>query len=268
VASTGMGVRYIYNIKNMEKKSTLIIAATIVIGLVLGSFILGKSFERFRKEDRYISVKGFAEREVKADLAIWSIKVRIAYNDLQEGSRSIDVAKNKVIQFLIKNGIDPKEIIQRDLTVSDKQADQYSAPNSGEKLRYIIEETIEVRSNNVDNIQNVSRMTSELLGAGVALSTRNDWQGGGLKFLFTKLNDIKPAMLAEATRNAKSAAVQFTKESDTKLGKMRKASQGLFSIADRDEASSGQGEGGYAPAGTSDLFKKVRVVISVDYSIE
>lgn len=251
----------------MDRKGIIFTGCCIVAGLVAGALFLGRSLERFRREDRTILVKGFAEREVKADLVIWAIKLRIASNNLQEGNKAIEESKNKVFEFLIKNGINKKEVIQRDLMVTDKQANEYGNPNQAEQFRYIIEETIEVRSNNVDNVQKVSRMTNELLNAGVALSTKNDWTGTGLRFIFTKLNDIKPAMLTEAIQNAKKAAEQFTKESSTHLGKLKQASQGYFSISDRDAFLAGQeGQGGYNP-GTSDLYKNVRVVISVEYSI-
>lgn len=250
----------------MSRSGSIILGISVVVGLFLCAAFLGRSLERFRKEDRYLSVKGFAEREVKADLVIWAIKLRTANNDLLEGNRSMEASKAKVMEFLTKNGIGADEIIQRDLTVTDKQANEYGG-NNADKLRYIIEETIEVRSTNVENVQKVSRMTNELLNAGVALSTKSDWTGAGLRFIFTKLNDIKPAMLTEAIQNAKKAAEQFTRESHTNLGKMRKASQGLFSIDDRDNFSA-QGEGAGYAAGTSDLYKKVRVVINVEYSIE
>lgn len=252
----------------MENRGTTLTALAIFFGLTIGAYLLGKSFERFRTDDRFISVKGFAEREVKADLVIWSFKIRITTNDLQEGNTSLETAVKKVNDFLIKNGINTKEITQQSLAVTDKQANEYGGQNGNERYRYIIQQTIEVRSANVDAVQRVSRMTSELLSAGVALSTGADYTGTGLRFIFTKLNDVKPAMLSEATKNARTAAEEFTKESQTHLGKMRKASQGLFSILDRDESLAGGGEGGYYASGTSDLYKKIRVVISVEYAID
>jgi hypothetical protein len=235
---------------------------------VLGALLLGRSFERFRREDRSISVKGFSEREVKADLVIWTIRLRIASDNLQAGNSSLEESKTKVIDFLVKNGVKSEEIIQRDLMVADKQAVEYGGGNRDVQFRYLVEETIEVRSGNVDNVQRVSRMTNELLNAGVVLSTKNDWSGTGLRFIFTKLNDVKPAMLKEAIGNAKNAASQFTKESNTKLGKLKQASQGYFSVADRDASLAGQTDGQGPSAGTSDIYKTVRVVINVEYSIE
>lgn len=251
----------------MKNNNQIILALSILLGLIIGSFTLGNSIKRFKKEDRYISVKGFSEQEVKSDLVIWSIKVKITTDDLKEGNSSIESSKNKVMQFLIKNGISENEITLTDLTVHDRDAVEYTQKREGS--RYIIEETIEVRSKNVDLVQKVSRMSYELLNAGVALSTKSDWTGGGLKFLFTKLNEIKPTMLIEATKNAKNAAIQFAKESDVSLGLLRKASQGSFSIEDRDSFNGAQSDNpGYYGSGTLDLYKKVRVVINCEYSIE
>jgi uncharacterized protein len=252
----------------MDKKTAIVTGIVILISSVISASILGRAIERFRSEERYISVRGFSEREVRADLAVWALRLSVASDDLLEASRLIESATSKAIQFLTQNAISSDEIIQKDLQVNDRKTNEYSPAGAAKTLRYIVTKTIQVRSTNVDNVQKVSRMTDELLRAGVVISSSNEWQGAGVRFMFTKLNEVKPAMLAEATRNAKDAGLEFAKESNTTLGKMKKASQGLFTIVDRDEVSAGQPEGGYHGAGTSDLIKKVRVVISVEYSIE
>jgi len=243
-----------------NKQSVIALICAILIGALAGSFILGKSIENFRKGDRYVTVKGFAEREVKADLAVWPIRVRAASNDLSEASRSIELQKSKVVQFLVTHGFDAKEVIQQDLRVSDKQAKDYNAGNLRDLLRYVVEATILLRTNNVDKTEEVSRMTDELVRAGVVLSVKNEWQAEGPRFIFTQLKTIKPDMMAEATRNSKTAAQQFAQESGSRLGTIRRASQGLFSIEDRDSFQAGQ-----AATGSSDPFKRVRVVVTVDY---
>jgi uncharacterized protein len=201
----------------MENKNVITTSIAIVVGITLGAVILGRSLERFKSEDKYISVKGFSEREVKSDFVVWTIKTRIASNDLNEGSKSIEEAKNKVIDFLVKNGIKQNEIVQKDLMVNDKKAQEYGN-NIGDSYRFIIDKIIQVRSNDVDNVQKVSSLTDDLLKAGVLISgNRNDFEGS-IKYVFTKLNDIKPEMLTEATNNARNAAIRFAKESTTKLG--------------------------------------------------
>lgn len=252
----------------MEKNYTFLKPIALFLGLVIAAFILGDAIQRFKKEDRSVSVKGFSEKEVKANMAIWNIKIKIANDDLIEGNNSLELSKKKVVDFLLAKGINKQEIAYKDIMVLDNDANEYAQQKA--LNRYIIEETIEVRTNNVDLVQRISRMTGELLSAGVAMSTKTDWTGSGIKYVFTDLNTIKPQMIIDAIGNAKEAALQFAKESNCDLGKVRKASQGFFSIQDRDVSLYGSdGEGGYQPNnGTLDVFKKVRVVVSVDYSIE
>lgn len=173
----------------------------------------------------------------------------------------------KVIAFLKEKGIKDEEIIQKDLLVNDKKAQEYDVSNAVNTYRFIIDNIILVRSNQVENIEKVSRMTDELLKRGVLISNRDEYNGA-VRYYYTKLNDIKPEMLTDATKNAKNAAIQFAKESNSKIGKLKKASQGLFSVIDRDESLSGPADAQMYASGTNDLVKKVRVVVSVDYSIE
>ena len=250
--------------KLMKTSSIWIISIALIVSFGISALFIGRSLQRFKAEDRSVSVKGFAEREVKADLAVWIIQTRMANNDLMEGSKAIEEAKNKVIAFMLQNQIKQEEIVVEGIVVTDKKAQQYDNFQQGNAFRYLITQNFQIRSNNVDLLQKVSRMTGELLQVGIFLS--NSDYGNPLQFYFTKLNEIKPEMITEATQNARKAAQQFANENDSKLGSLKKANQGLFTIVDRTASLSG-GEGGYA-SGTNDLFKKVRVVISAEYSID
>lgn len=243
----------------------ILIAIAIVIGLALNGIFIGRAIQRFKKEDRFISVKGFSEREVKANLAVWTIKTRITTNDISEGSKQVENDKQKIVEFLLQKGIGENEIFQQDLKVVDKMAREYGDDNIG-NYRYIIENSIQVRSENVDNVQSVKRMTDELLKMGVVISNINEYQPS-VQYLYTKLNDIKPEMLSEATQNARKAALEFTRESNVGLGEMKKASQGLFTIVDRDDFVASQTGEGYGN-NVNDIWKKVRVVVNIEYSVE
>ncbi len=249
-----------------QNSSSIFLAAGICLGLIVGSFVLGKSIENSRKGEQYVTVKGVAEREVKADLAVWPIKVRIAGNNLSEASQTLEKTKGKVVHFLTEKGFAAEEISNEDLRVTDRQASDYSQSNMKDMMRYVLEATILLRSKNIDKVSQVSKMTDELVRAGVVFSSKADWQGNGPKYIFSQLNQVKPPMMAEATKNARAAANQFASDSGSKVGSIRKASQGLFSITDRDQPSVMQNEGGennYSEI--SDPNKKVRVVVTVDY---
>lgn len=247
----------------MKTRNFWIIAIALVVSFGLNAWVLGRALQRFKIEDRTVGVKGLSEREVKADLVVWNIQTRIVSDNLNESSDKIEEAKNKVVNFLKQNQIPKEDIITEGISVTDKKANQYDGYQQVNTPRYLVTQTIQVRSTNVDLVQNVSRMTGELLQAGVVIS--NNEYGSPIQYYFTKLNDIKPEMISEATQKAREAALKFASENDAKLGRLKKANQGLFTIVDRTASLSG-GEGGYASS-TMDIYKKVRVVISAEYSI-
>lgn len=247
----------------MKTSGIWIVSIALIISFGINALFMGRALQRFKAEDRSISVKGFSEREVKADLVVWNIQTKIVCDNLSEGSSKTDEAKKKMISFLVQNQIPESEIIVEGISVIDKRANQYESYQQMNTPRYLVTQIIQVRSTNVDLVQKVSRMTGELLQAGVVVS--NNEYGNPIQYYFTKLNEIKPAMISEATLNAKEAAMKFSSENDSRLGRLKKANQGLFTIVDRTASLSG-GEGGYA-SGTLDIYKKVRVVISAEYSI-
>jgi len=247
----------------MKTNNIWILAIAMVISFGINALFIGRSLQRFKTEDRSISVKGFSEREVKADLVVWNIQTRIVCDNLMEGSKQVEGSKNQIVKFLLQNHIKSEEIITEGISVIDKKANQYGNFQQDNSPRYLVSQIIQIRSSNVDQVQTVSRMTGELLQAGVVIS--NNEYGNPIQFYFTKLNDIKPEMISEATQKAREAARKFATENDASLGRLKMATQGLFTIVDRT-ASLSTGDGGYS-SGTNDLYKKVRVVISAEYSI-
>jgi hypothetical protein len=208
-------------------------------------------------------VKGLVEREVVADLAVWTLKTKVAGYDLMATQRELEANVEKIRGFLKTNGFEGKEVEMRGLRVVDRKAQEYGDQRA-DQLRFIVEATVFLRSNNVEQVARVSQMTSELVKAGVALAEENTCNTGPT-YLFTKLNEIKPDMLAEATKNARAAAQQFAADSGSEVGGIRQASQGFFSIASRDQgAETGEGGG----CGPSDPQKKIRVVTTIDYYLE
>ena len=240
-----------------------IIAIALVLSFGINALLIGRALQRFKMEDRSVNVKGLSEREVKADLVVWNLQIRFVYDNMLEGSTKIEEAKKKVVDFLVQNQISKDDIIIEGISVIDKRANQYENVQQMNTPRYLITQIIQIRSSNVDLVQKVSRMTGELLQAGVVIS--NNEYGNPIQYYFTRLNDIKPEMISEATKNAREAALKFATENSSSLDRLKKANQGLFTIVDRTAALS-TGEGGYASS-TIDLYKKVRVVISAEYSI-
>lgn len=234
----------------------------IALGLVIGGWILGSQIKATRLSDRYVTVKGLVERKVKSDLAIWPLTYKEAGDDLTSIYAKNDADKKTVLQFLTDQGIQEPEVELGIVRVVDTQAQEYGGGNRAPH-RYIVEQRITVRTSRVDQVAAAAQKTSILLQKGIVLSGD---PGQGLTYKFTGLNSIKPDMITEATRNARAAADRFASDSGSKVGSIRQANQGVFSILPEDQGGDG-GEAGYSN-GDSSIMKTVRVVTSVDYYLE
>ncbi len=234
---------------------SLISAVLVALGLSLGGWFIGEGFARGRASDRFVEVKGLAEREVTADLALWPLRYVSTGNDLTAAQAQITRNTRQVFAFLSRNGIDTTVVQLQALEVSDAFANRFPGERAGP--RYVIQQTVMVRSGKPDVVLAASQRVSELVGAGVVLSSSGEYGIGGPTFIFTRLNQLKPSMVKEATANARSAAEQFAADSRSDLGSIRQASQGIFVILPRDQAP-GVNEG-------AQLQKIVRVVSTVQY---
>jgi hypothetical protein len=223
---------------------------SLILGIciTLAGMSIGLGFYKGRATDRYVTVKGLAEREVDADLAIWPITFKVADNDLSPLQRGIDSGRDAIKAFLLESGFTEEEISFSAPSIIDTEAQQYSNRNES-KYRYIAEATVTTRTGKVGQVRKTMEESRKLIGKGVVLAAKS-WENP-TEFLFTNLNEIKPAMIEEATKDARRAAEKFAQDSGSKVGKIRNASQGYFSISDRDR--------------NSPEVKKIRVVTTVQY---
>ena len=230
-------------------------AGLLALGLAIGGWFIGSGFARGRASDRYVEVKGLAEREVAADLALWPLRYVSTGDDLGATQAQLTRSTRQVLAFLTRHGIDTAAVQLQALEVSDAFANRFPGERAGP--RYVIQQTIIVRSKNPTIVMAASQRVSELVAEGVVLSSSGEYGIGGPTFLYTRLNQLKPSMVKEATANARAAAEQFAGDSRSELGGIRQASQGVFVILPRDQAP-GINEG-------AQLEKVVRVVSTVQY---
>ena len=230
--------------------------AILAVGLVLAGWFVGHGFARGRSADRYVTVKGVSEREVRANLALWPLRIVATDNDLARAQARIAASVQEIRRFLVRNRVDTAGVELQGYEVNDAYANQFRS--SGEVgNRYVIRQTVMVRSEQPDVVLAASQRVGELVNAGVVLSSGGDYGSGGPTFLFTQLNTLKPQMIGEATARARESAQQFARDSRSALGGIRTASQGMFEILPRDQAPGVQEE--------SQLVKIVRVVSTVEY---
>lgn len=233
---------------NNNVKPAFMLGILISIGLAALGYLIGNGIVKIKALERTIEVKGLSEREVPANIAIWPIKFNEADNDLTKLFTTIQSKNAKVIEFLKRSGFKDNEISTAAPAIFDRQAQEYEGSDKG-RFRYSGSSTITVYSENVDLVRKTMANLVELGKEGIAISGQN--YQSKTDFVFTKLNEIKPIMIEEATKNARAVAEKFAQDSKSKLGKIKTASQGQFSIDDRDS--------------NTPHIKKIRVVSSLSY---
>ncbi|MDN3680283.1 SIMPL domain-containing protein [Vibrio tapetis subsp. quintayensis] len=228
-------------------KSSWAIGVGLVLGLALLGFQLQQAVINFKSYERVVTVKGLSEREYPADTVIWPIQLTVADNDLQKVYQTLETQTKQVSAFLIEQGIEDAEFSLSSPSVVDKKAQQYG--DSYVEFRYLANQSITIYSTKVDTVRGAMNKLGELGKLGLVLN--QDSYSSQPEYLFTQLNDVKPEMVEEATRQAREVAQKFAADSQSQLGKIKRASQGRFSISNRDSNTA--------------HIKKLRVVSTVEY---
>lgn len=231
-----------------SRVSALIIGLALCSGLLGLGLIVGNSAVRIKQMERSVTVKGLAEKEFPADIVIWPIQFTAADNNLQKLYENIAVSAQKIEQFLIANQIDGNEITVNPPAITDKSAQSYGGSQPAQ-FRYSALQTVTVYSQKIDQVRLAMSKLSKLGRDGIVFNSDN--YDARPEYLFTRLNEIKPQMIEEATRKARAVALKFAADSQSKLGRIKRASQGQFSISDRDRSTP--------------FIKRIRVVSTIEY---
>lgn len=250
------------------ESSSLLIPSTILgvllaIGLIIGGLLLGTRIRDFKRADRYVEVKGLVERTVKSDTATWPISFSEAGDSLPEVFAASEKDKTAVVAFLKAQGFADSDLTLGSIAVTDRSTQQYNSNQHGP--RFVVEQTITVQSADVDKVAAANAKTADLIRAGVVIQSGQN--GGGVVYKFNGLNALKPDMITEATRNARSSADRFAADSGSQVGAIRDANQGVFSISAANAGGTGE-DGGFDQQADASIMKKVRVVSTIDYYLQ
>jgi hypothetical protein len=232
----------------MDLLKTIFIAAAIV----LAGYFISDTVKKARAFDRYVEVKGLAEREVQADLAVWPIEITLAGNDLQTLNRQLEGQKKETHDFFSTMGFNQEELSIGITNITDSRANYYGGNQGTNPYRYIAKSEITLRTTDIAKMKKALTESLTLISKGILISSKNQWRP--IEYIYSGLNDIKPAMIEEATKKAKEVAEKFAQDSEAQVGKIKTARQGLFTITDRDQ--------------NTPEIKIVRVVTTVNYFLE
>jgi hypothetical protein len=240
--------------KLQDSRAVLLGAVAIfAVGLTTSGYVLGDGLRRAKMAERTVTVRGVSERNVTADLATWSVDFSHQGTELAPVQQSVDSQARNVRAFFQRAGFRPEEIADSDVGLSRER------PREGETgpERLTVRRSIQLRTNDVMKARAAYARQAELLRDGVELS------GTSISYTFTRLNNLKPEMIAEANLNARRSAEQFARDSGASVGRIKTASQGYFSIGPRDGEQCDE----CSSSGGSSPFQKVRVVTTIDYDL-
>lgn len=237
---------------SLRQNLGLVVAGAFVAAGLLGLGWQGaKAALEVKKLDRSVTVKGLSERELPANVVIWPLEFRVADNDLGSLYKKTESQTKKIYDFLEKRGIEAKEISTWPPNIVDKAAERYGDGRSYE-FRYVASQSVTVYSQKIKVVRQAMSEVPELGKEGIALAGHQRF--GQVEYLFTELNKIKPEMIEDATKKAREVALKFAEDSDSQLGKIKRATQGRFSINDRDSSTP--------------HIKKIRVVSTITYYLD
>ena len=226
-------------------------ACILALGMVIMGESLRSGIQSFGERDRKVVVKGLSEREMKADKVTWPLIYKELGNDPSTMYETLAAKNQKVVEFLKAAGLSDEEISVNPPTIRDRQADNYG--NEIMNFRYKATSVITVTSSDIEKVRSLMNRQTELMRQGIAIVSE-EYGENSISYDFTGLNDIKPQMVEEATKNARTTAEKFAQDSRSKLGKIRTATQGQFSIENRDA--------------NTPYIKRIRVVSTVEYALE
>jgi len=252
------------------ERGSLSFPAAVILGLLVGAgaalagYFAGQGLFQGRRAERYVSVKGLAERDVKADLAVWMLSFSTTGSDISAVSTASEHDSELVRAFIIKSGFIDREVEPLPTRVNDQFAFStlMGPPNVEANRRYVVTAGFEIRTTKVDEVRAASQLTGELIRQGVVLDGRGSGIGGvNPAYLFTRVSEMRPAMLAQATRSARMLAQQFAADSKSHLGPIRRANEGVFEVLSRD------GETANPMEERASIEKKLRLVSTVEYYV-
>jgi hypothetical protein len=250
-----------------DENRTVVLAAVIVgvsllVGLALGGYFVGKGGVRFKSDTRTVTVKGLVEKEVKADQAVWVLRFTRASEEIRDAHAKISSDREATVAFLKKQGFRDEDISQQPTRTVDKLAREYGQSQTNVRLRYVVSSSLLVTTTNIDLVTKAMGATEELLKFGVLLDGQREEGTANPRYVITTFNALRPQLLAEATKNARLTAQQFASDSGSQVGKIRSANQGtiqIFGSNGNDESSP------YSP--TSTPSKKIRVVSTFEFDL-
>lgn len=227
----------------MKERTLLFAALILAVGVALSGFCIAGGIRHYADKDRSVAVKGLSTREVMADHVIWPMDFSIRGNNLPALYSELSQQQKQIVDFFVEQGFAREDIAEGKVSVNNNWENYY---NQRPEFNYTMTASIVISTDNVELVRRSQNCPSQLLARGIILHS-SDWS---IDYQYNGLSELKPSMIEEATKNARAVAQKFADDANCRLGSIRRANQGQFSI-DSDS--------------NCPWIKNVRVVTTVDY---
>ncbi len=234
----------------------------LALGLVIAAIIMAYNFRAAKKHSdmihQTIRVKGFAAKSITSDFAIWSANLSVRANSLNEAYDKLERHRKVVEAYLAKENIKPEAIDVSQVRVSTNYKVNNNGYSTNEILDYTLNQSISLESTQLELITNIAKDITSLIRQGINLSSYSP------QYLYTKIEDLKIEMLAEAAKNAKMRAENLAINTGSKVGPLTYASQGVFQITPVHSYEVSD----YGRFDTQTIEKSIKAVVTMEFAID
>jgi hypothetical protein len=233
------------------------LGTTLSVGLIISTVLAMGAVERIKLANQTIAVKGCAERLIGSDVIVWRATFSTRSETMADAYKRLKEDLSVVLDYLQNKGVPEETVTASSISTRTSYARDEHGRQTDTITGYRLSQSVRVRSMDIEKITQISRECTDLIAQGVEIDSATP------QYFYTKLGELKIEMLGEAARDARQRTEQLARDSGSRVGALRSASQGVFQItpADSTEVSN------YGISDTSSISKKIRAVISVKYSI-
>jgi len=236
----------------------VVFGLTLPVSVVLSTNLARRSFEKVKLRDQTITVKGYAERPIKSDLARWGAGISVRRPELTAAYAELEKGRARLIEYLAGHGFKGEDIQSSPVSISQRYAKDKEGNNTNTIEFYVVNQYFSIATTDVSLIAKVASGSADLIREGIELNADTP------SYLYTKLDEAKLEMISEAVANARARAESLVKGSTSRLGPLRSASQGVFQITpvnSTDVSGSGISD-------VTSIDKVIKAVVTQEYAIE
>jgi hypothetical protein len=233
----------------------------VAVAVVWAAYNLGNAYKDKNRINDTVEVTGLGTKDFTSDLIVWSGSFSRQKMDLQSAYASLNADRKYIKKYLLDKGIKDEEMVFNAVDISKQYEYEYDENGNSHRYfnGYLLTQTITVESQNVDQVEKVGREVTEIINAGIEFNSHSP------SYYYTKLEELKIEMIAQATENAKERAEKIAENSDAELGELKSADMGVFHILGKNQNET------YSWGGTFNTYSKektARVTMKLSFNID